>query len=170
MNRDSITPWLNFAANIAVVAGLILVAVQIRQNTAITRAQVANDYFLADMQLELVMMGDNPAASFVKAVYTPNELTPEDAAIIDRYFNYGLVQIQRLERMNELGLADSWWQNRIDYLRWHLGNDVGRRWWSYSRQFFSADVAAQVDTVLAKNDGVPDNRELLDALLRQNRA
>jgi hypothetical protein len=50
-------------ANIGVIAGLILVAVQINQNTAITKAQMANDYYIADMALELAMMGENPAAS-----------------------------------------------------------------------------------------------------------
>jgi hypothetical protein len=50
-------------ANIGVIAGLILVAVQINQNTAITKAQMANLYYIADMALELAMMGENPAAS-----------------------------------------------------------------------------------------------------------
>jgi len=87
----------------------ILVAFQIKQNTEITRAQVANDWFLADMQLELAMMGENPAESWTKAVYEPDELNQKDTAVLDRYFNYGLVQLQRLQRMNDLG-----------YLTWHL--------------------------------------------------
>lgn len=167
MNWDRTTRWLTIAANLAVLGGLILVAIQIRQNTAITRAQVANDYFMADMQLELAMMGDDPAASWIKAVYTPSELTPLDAAVVDRYFNYGLVQIQRLQRMNELGLADDRWQDRINYLRWHLGNEVGRRWWDQARRDFSAEFAAQVDSVLAQDRAASDNRELLDALLHR---
>jgi hypothetical protein len=167
VNWDKTTRWLTIAANLAVLGGLILVAIQIRQNTAITRAQVANDYFMADMQLELAMMGDDPAASWIKAVYTPSELTPLDAAVVDRYFNYGLVQIQRLQRMNELGLADDRWQDRINYLRWHLGNEVGRRWWGQARRDFSAEFAAQVDSVLAQDKAASDNRVLLDALLHR---
>jgi hypothetical protein len=167
VNWDKTTRWLTIAANLAVLGGLILVAIQIRQNTAITRAQVANDYFMADMQLELAMMGDDPAASWIKAVYTPSELTPLDAAVVDRYFNYGLVQIQRLQRMNELGLADDRWQDRINYLRWHLGNEVGRRWWGQARRDFSAEFAAQVDSVLAQDRAASDNRVLLDALLHR---
>lgn len=165
MNWDRTTRWLTLAANLAVLGGLILVAVQIRQNTAITRAQVTNDYYLADMQLELAMMGDDPAASWVKAVYTPDELTPHDAAVVDRYFNYGLVQLQRLERMNELGLADRRWEEQVEYLTWHLGNDVGRRWWTQSRHYFSRDFAARVDAALAEDESETSNRALLDALL-----
>jgi hypothetical protein len=131
----------------------ILVAFQIKQNTEITRAQVANDWFLADMQLELAMMGENPAESWTKAVYEPDELNQKDTAVLDRYFNYGLVQLQRLQRMNDLG-----------YLTWHLGNDVGRRWWSHFKGSFPPEFAATVDEIL-KNADLDENRSLLDALV-----
>jgi hypothetical protein len=164
MDREKINRWLTLLANLGVLGGLILVALQIRQNTAITRAQVTNDYFLADMQLELTMMGENPAASWIKAVYSPDELTREDAAVVDRYFNYGIVQLQRLRRMNELGLADDQWTDRISYLRWHLGNEVGRRWWANSKAGLPEDLVATVEEILEGGE-YGSNRNLLDALL-----
>ena len=164
MDTDRINRGLTLAANVGVLGGLILVAFQINQNTEITKAQIANDYYLADMQLELAMMGDDPASSWTKAVYTPNDLTNEDAAVVDRYFNYGLVQIQRLQKMHELGLADEDWENRIGYLGWHLGNEVGRRWWAYSKEGYSDDFVQTVDEVLAIRDH-KGNRDLLDAMM-----
>jgi len=161
---DKLNRWLTLGANLGVLAGLILVSVQIRQNSNITRAQIENDYFIADMQLELAMMGDDPAASWIKAVYSPDELTPEDAAVVDRYFNYGLVQVQRLRRMNELGLAGDEWEDRVTYLRWQLGNEVGRRWWEHSKATFPPDFVAMVDESLATGQ-FQGNEELLNALL-----
>jgi hypothetical protein len=61
--------WLSLAANIGVMGGLVLVAIRINQNTGIAQAQILNDYHLADMQLELAMMAENPAQSWEKAVY-----------------------------------------------------------------------------------------------------
>ena len=156
--------WFTYSANLGIIAGLILVAVQINQYTQITKAQIANDYYLADMTLELAMMGDNPAKSWIKAVYSPNDLNQEDAAIIDRYFNYGLVQIQRLQQMHELGLAPDDWEDRISYLGWHLGNEVGRRWWAYSKEGFPEDFIKEVDEILARRD-FQDNQMLLDAMM-----
>jgi hypothetical protein len=164
MNMTKINPWLNFAANVGVIAGLILVAVQINQNTEITKAQIANDYFLADMNLELAMMGDDPADSWVKAVYAPNEISRLDAVILDRYFNYGVVQIQRLQQMHELGLAPDDWQERFNYLSWHLGNEVGRRWWNYSKVYWPEDIIQHVDSILESTD-YSANQGLLDAIL-----
>ena len=164
MNMTKINPWLNFAANVGVIAGLILVAVQINQNTEITKAQIANDYFLADMNLELAMMGDDPAGSWVKAVYAPDEISQLDAVILDRYFNYGVVQIQRLQEMHELGLAPDDWQERVDYLSWHLGNEVGRRWWNYSKQGWPEDMVQYIDSILERRN-YSANQNLLDAIL-----
>jgi len=164
MDADNPNRWLTLVANIGVIAGLVLVAAQINQNTQITKAQIANDYFLADMDLELAMMGDDPANSWAKAVYTPDELNTKDAAILDRYFNYGLVQIQRLEEMNELGLAHEDWQNRVNYLNWHLGNEVGRRWWAHVKDGYSADFIQRVDEILARGEH-KNNQEMLDALM-----
>ena len=92
-----------------------------------------------------------------------------DAAVIDRYFNYGLVQIQRLQKMHELGLADDDWEDRINYLGWHLGNEVGRRWWAYSKEGFPKDFIQKVDEILAKRDH-RSNRDLLEAMMPAQKA
>ena len=164
MNSEKVSHWLTLAANIGVIAGLVLVAIQINQNSEITKAKIANDYFLADMALELAMMGEDPAISWNKAVYEPDNLTTKDAVILDRYFNYGLVQIHRLQEMNEMGLAHEGWQKRVDYLKWHLGNEVGRRWWEEVKSDYSDDFRTHVDEILA-GDNFGSNREMLDALM-----
>jgi hypothetical protein len=59
----------------------------------------------------------------------PAEITRHVAAVIDRYFNFGLVQVKRLRQMRQLGLADEQLlAEQVSYLEWHLGNQIGRRW------------------------------------------
>ena len=164
MNSDQIGRWLTLAANLGVIAGLILVAVQINQNTAITKAQIANDYYIADMTLELAMMGENPADSFNKALYAPDEITTADAVVLDRYFNYGMVQIQRLQKMDELGMAYEGWRERVNYLKWHFGNEVGQRWWNEVKDGYPDEFREYVDSILTE-DSITENREMIDALM-----
>lgn len=164
MNSEKFSRWLSLAANVGVIAGLVLVAVQINQNTQITKVQIANDYFLADMELELAMMGEDPAHSWNKAVYAPDDLTTIDAVVLDRYFNYGLVQVLRLQEMDDMGMAPQGWEERVDYLRWHLGNEVGRRWWEQVKDDYSENIRAKVDQILAGDDH-GSNRKMLDALM-----
>lgn len=166
MDTNNVNRWLTLAANVGVLGGLILVALQINQSTEIAKAQLANDYFLADMQIELAMMGDSPAKSWIKAVYSPDDLNQEDAAIVDRYFNFGLIQILRLQKMYELGLADEDWEIRIAYLDWHLGNEVGRRWWSHTKEGFPEQFVRMIDDALVDTD-YRSNQNLLDSMMPQ---
>ena len=165
MKLPTVEKWITILANIGVFAGLILVAVEIRQNTEITKAQILNDYHLADMQLELKMMGDTPHLSWTRAVYSPDELLKEDLAALDRYFNYGLIQISRLKDMQIYGLVDEETLNKMtQYLDWHLGNQVGRRWWAHLREEEDKSFVEIVDKILERSDP-GRNQKFLDAML-----
>jgi len=171
MRKFDISQTISLLANFGVLAGLLLVAIQISQSTDIAKAQLENDYYLADMQLELAMMGESPVTSWVKAVYTPDEITQQDAAILDRYFNYGLIQAKRLSKMQQLGLAeDKLLQDQVDYLAWHLGNETGRRWWAqYRADDADEEIVRMVDQALAAAD-FSQNRKYLDALMPTSKA
>jgi len=165
MDTDKVTRWITLTANVAVLGGLILVALQLNQTTKIAKAQLANDYYIADMQLELGMMGEEPVRSWVKAVHSREDMTPEDAAVLDRYFNFGMVQLNSLRKLKELGLADNdLFLERLGYLQWHLGNEVGRDWWATSKRFYPAGFVGVIDDVLA-NDDYGSNKRLLDSIL-----
>lgn len=166
MKKIAIGQAVSVLANIGVLAGLILVAIQISQSTDIARAQLENDYYLADMQLEMAMMGDFPVESWIKAVYAPEEITRQDAAVLDRFFNFGLVQVRRLHQMQQLGLAeDEVLAQQVNYLEWHLGNEIGRRWWDkYREEDPDDEIVRLVDDALAAAD-YGQNREFIDALL-----
>ena len=165
MITDKLNRWFTMLVNLSVLAGIVLVAVQIQQNTDITKAQMANEYYLLDAQLELTMMGESPAQSLEKAIYFPDELNKEDAVILDRYFNFGILQLQRIRKMIELGVADEeLYQERVGYLRWHLGNEAGRRW---STQYVLGEpneLYRDIETVLSGSD-FQINKQVLDAML-----
>jgi len=165
MITDKLNRWFTMLVNLSVLAGIVLVAIQIQQNTDITKAQMANEYYLLDAQLELTMMGESPALSLEKAIYFPDELNQEDAVILDRYFNFGILQLQRIQKMIELGVADEeLYQERAGYLIWHLGNEAGRRWWNQYALGEPNELSRDIETVLAGSN-FQINKEVLDAML-----
>ena len=165
MITDKLNRWFTMLVNLSVLAGIVLVAVQIQQNTDITKAQMANEYYLLDAQLELTMMGESPAQSLEKAIYFPDELNQEDAVILDRYFNFGILQLQRIRKMIELGVADEeLYQERAEYLNWHLGNEAGRRWATQYVLGEPNELYRDIETVLSGSD-FQINKQVLDAML-----
>lgn len=153
----------------AVIISLIYVARQISQNNNIAKAQIINDFYLADMQLELSMMGEEPIKPWVKAVLSPDDLTPEEVAILDRYFNYAFIQLARLQKMSELGLATEEWADSVNTARWQLGNDIGKRWWANSKDDYSEEFQAMVDEALVPTDPNP-NMRMINSLLQPNQS
>ena len=165
MITDKLNRWFTMLVNLSVLAGIVLVAIQIQQNTDITKAQMANEYYLLDAQIELTMMGESPALSLEKAIYFPYELNQEDDVILDRYFNFGILQLQRIQKMIELGVADEeLYQERAGYLIWHLGNEAGRRWWNQYALGEPNELSRDIETVLAGSN-FQINKEVLDAML-----
>ena len=153
----------------AVIFSLIYVARQISQNSNIAKAQIINDFYLADMELELSMMGEEPIKPCVKAVLSPDELTPEEVAILDRYFNYAFIQLARLQKMNELGLATEEWADSVKTARWQLGNDIGKRWWANSKDGYSEEFQSMVDEALDPTDPNP-NMRMINSLIQPNQS
>jgi hypothetical protein len=66
--------------------------------------------------------------------------------------------------MYDLGLAPDDWEKRVNYLSWHLGNEVGRRWWSYSKDGWPEDQVERIDTILERTN-YSANQNLLDSML-----
>ena len=156
--------WLTIGSNLAVLVGLILVGVQIYQNTEITKAQLANDFYLKDMELALSIMGDTPAESWIKAIYSPDEITPVDAAVLEAHFAYGMIQVNRLRQMSRLGLVEpEILRNRIGDLRWHLGNEVGKRWWE-AQIGYPPEFVKTINEQVLVGRAFETNKFVLDAL------
>jgi len=166
MDSGKVSNWLQIGANVGILLGLLLVAIQIRQATDIAKAQIENDFYLADLHLELAMMGEQPQESWAKAVYAPEEMTEEDAAVVDRYLNYNIIQLNRMARMRELGLSTN--PYLIDIMEWHLGNEVARRWWEFYKKqegWIAAVMRVEIDETLERASSKNLNRDLLNAML-----
>ena len=53
MNPDHLNKWLTLAANICVIAGIVFLGVEIRQNTDATQASVEQSMMETDISLAL---------------------------------------------------------------------------------------------------------------------
>ena len=80
--------WVQVAANVGILAGLLMVGVQINQNSELVREQLDHATWTDNLNLHLAMMGENPAAAVAKAIENPSALTVEETRILDAYLAY----------------------------------------------------------------------------------
>ena len=67
--------WLALVANLGVVAGLVMLAVELRHNSQMVRAQASVNLLTGQTSPEAAFMGEDTAAAFVEAINSPEVRT-----------------------------------------------------------------------------------------------
>ena len=83
MDSDRVNRWLTLGANIGVVVGLFLVAIQIRQDAELTKVQLFSDHTDSRREWNQAMMGSDPMVVVAKSIQRPHELTLAELQIMD---------------------------------------------------------------------------------------
>ncbi len=125
--------WLQILGNFGLVFGLILVAVQIKQNTDIAKAQMLNDQWIAGQHTYLARMGENPAASLARAINTPNDLTDEDLIVLDAILAETFLRVSWLEALQDRGFELYDLSGPAIGFADEIGTEFGAKWWEIAR-------------------------------------
>lgn len=75
-----ISDWIQGLSAIAIVVGLILVVIELRQAEQIAQAQIWGESNSATMQIYETVMGEESAESLSKACFNPDELNNKVSA------------------------------------------------------------------------------------------
>lgn len=97
--------WLQIGANVGILISLILVALQINENTRIARADLTARTYEMAMQGMLSQMGENPIAARVAAATKPGEMTDEELLVVDAMVMFWWNFDTRVELLAEEGLT-----------------------------------------------------------------
>jgi len=148
LNSDNLSRWISAVANIAVLLGLVLVAMEIRQNSTLARTALINDGNLVSNQIWSNLMGDEPGQVIARAVECPEKMTYADYMAMDAFLFSNMNMLYRDYQLTQEGLfTSSDWKASVDaYAYWYLGNKFGRTWWDLeARNFFNSEFADYVD-------------------------
>ncbi len=124
--------WLQVSANVGILAGLILVALQMQQSLNLTRVQLEKQEAEAYIATEMDIAGENFAQVWQKSIEQPEDLTLAEMRVMEAgLWGHGMMRWVNSYRLYELGLLDDeeW---RIDVgadVPFALGNSYGRAWW-----------------------------------------
>jgi hypothetical protein len=158
VNLDRTNRWLTPLANIAILAGIVLVAYELNQNAALTRTSLVNEGNLVQNQLWADIMGEAPTEVLARAVECPEEMTYADAMVMDAYLFTSMNMLYRDYQLAQEGIfTDADWRRAVEnYAGWYLGNEYGLAWWDeVAKNFFSGEfvshVEAQFDSIQGKD-------------------
>jgi hypothetical protein len=130
MNSSRVGNWLQIIGNLGLVIGLVLVAVQIKQNNDLAKAQLLSDGWLAAMQRETALFGENPAASIARASVEPDQLTDEDLVVLDAVMLSSWVLGTRVTTLDAAGYGFFAVEDFARVAAERLDNPYGQAWFN----------------------------------------
>jgi hypothetical protein len=153
MKLDRFGGWLALAANLGVVAGLIMLAIELRQNTQVIQAQAVANLMTGLASAETAFMGEDTAAAYVKVFNSPKKATGEEIAKVWAYLNVTIMTVQQTHSMYTLGIAsEEAWGTALGWAIGAINFPFGRTWWNEANSIYPRDMVEEIDAALAKAD------------------
>lgn len=122
MEPGKVAHWLQIVANLGILAGIVLVFVQIRQSNEITGAQLFSDGMESAIARDLALIGETPERSMIQVMYEPETATREDYFVADHIYMAITRQFYRTIVLSEADLYGTW--EGLDTQRFISGNAI----------------------------------------------
>ena len=148
MNNGKLSNWLQIAANVGIVVGLLLVGVQLKQNSDLLKTQLLYDESRRAVDLETLVVGENGAEVWAKSISDAKNMSLPEQRIMEALLWSFSEQLRSTRLLAELGLLeDEDWRLRVkSETAFYLANDYGKAWWIN----YSSENAALPDDLIAE--------------------
>ena len=156
LHKNNVAKWLEIAAHIGIVVGLLLVAFQIAQEDEIAQTDVNGQIFSDITAHYEKLAGENPAKSLARAMDDPQTLTTEDHVVLFNLYMAEFSKAMRQESMPGYKIP------RSSIVRWTAltSNPYGYAWW----RTFGKDLSPFVPQLYAGVEPVLEQIGPLHAL------
>jgi hypothetical protein len=124
--------WLQLSANVAILAGVVLVIFQLRQNADLLELQILKQDTDSYIASELMMIGENYADTWQKMLEEPESLNLAELRAIESHFwAHNIVRWRNLYELHSRGLLDedAWKRIIREDLEYEFAHPYGRAWW-----------------------------------------
>ena len=140
MQASNISGYLQLLANFGIVAGLVLVGIQINQNTKFAATDMTSRSFELAAQYHIATMGENPMRAAALAATNPDELTDEELLVLARTVWFwidfdskmelnvadGLMTRELADKYLKVHAKHLYGHNPLSAMAWHeLKHDLG---------------------------------------------
>jgi hypothetical protein len=151
VDKDKLKLSIEVIAAIGMLGGLLLVAMQLSQNSKLLRTQLLFEENRNYIQWEQAMLGENPAEVWEKSLVAPEELTLSEQRTMEAYYWSGIEQWRSLYRLEEQGLAKEEWKTRVSQeANYLLGSPYGQAYWARRKGGIEdPDFVSVVDEAIA---------------------
>lgn len=153
MHRPDFSNWLTVASHLAVLIGLVLIYIEIQQNTLVTRAALVDSGYSQIAELYRSFGEGEMATITIKAMGSPAELSAEERVKYNERLERLLILYGRERFFVQLGIFEEWHGIVNTTAGTFLSNEYGRAYWQVRRAGYNPEITAVVDARLEQLNG-----------------
>ena len=152
MNTQQFNNWLQIAANLGILIGLILVGFQMRQNSELLGAELVFTENQRTIDYARALAGENPSFVFAKHLTDLEGLSFQEQIEIDAFYYLYFENWKSMYFLASIGLTEDEWKTRIeDDAQWLLDNPYGRARWESGQRSLPQELADYVNDTLKRH-------------------
>jgi hypothetical protein len=150
MNVNRLSQWLEFVGGIAVLIGLSLVALELRQAADTTRAELATGTGSTLNEIYSQFATTQLSTIYAKMLEVPEDLTTAEMLALDGFFSEITGVFTREVSLKQRGIFEE--DERIirALVPVYFSNTYAQSWWSVNKNRWPPRVALLVETELQK--------------------
>ncbi|MEP6390337.1 MAG: hypothetical protein ABJ056_10485 [Halioglobus sp.] len=138
MDSDRITRLLTLLANTGVIVGIVFLALEMQQTSAIATAEARLEYSAGWRSVDESRQDESFSKLLVKSIEAPEELSMAEFVRLDGYYSGILDQMLSAQTARATGIVEGPFAevaNSIGAI--YFSNDFARSWWKHVRSEWS---------------------------------
>ena len=137
MNASKLNEWLQIAASLGVLIGLLVVAYEIRQNTTVAQAEHSRAIYSLWVDLSGVELDTGVAEALITAIENQGQLTAADKFKLNSWLT-AVVSVYDYTTL-ESNLGASLIQSTIDEedARYYFASEYARDWFEFNKRWIN---------------------------------
>lgn len=132
MDQEKLNRRLQTIANLGIVAGLVLVGVQLKQNSELLKLQLLYEESQRSIGIETLVIGEDAAQVWAKSLTDAANLTLAEQRVMEAILWSYTENLRATYMLSQQGLLEeAEWRLRVEAdTAFYLANPYARAWWS----------------------------------------
>jgi hypothetical protein len=149
MDSEKLNRWMTLGANIGVLAGIIFLAFEMRQNTVATQLEAASNFQSSFSEIELLIASNPEFAELLRKGREGEDASATEQLRLSVFYNNVLRQWQfnHFQSLSDALSAEMWEANRA-FMANTIGEDRGLfRHWQRNRSHFNPEFNEVIESI-----------------------
>ena len=146
MTSSKLSDWLQIIGTFGILAGLILVTLQMKQSTALVRAELRSNAVDSWINIDASKQSETFSQVLAKSIVEPQNLTASEILELDGYLFTYIDQLVRDSDLYKQGISEEPPQALVHgSVQDYFGNKFARVWWAETKWKFDSELVGMID-------------------------